>query len=169
MALNDSAQFLKRLMPWCAQAERCTQDVMKKLVSWEVPEEEIEEILEKLRTEKFLDDTRYANSFVADKWRLDQWGRVKIRNGLFQKGISEQLIQSALDTIDQEAYISVMENLLEKKRATIRKEPVITQMKKLLSFGAGRGFEEELIWQWLEKVGLHFDSSTSEGQEDEFS
>ena len=79
------------------------------------------------------------------------------------------MIQSALDTIDQEAYISVMENLLEKKRTTIRKEPVISQMKKLISFGAGRGFEEELIWQWLEKVGLYFDSNTSEGQEVDFS
>ncbi len=145
-------------MPYCAQAERCTQDVLKKLADWEVPEEEIDEILEKLRKEKFLDDTRYAHSFVADKWRLDQWGRVKIRNGLFQKGISESLIQSALDTIDQDAYISGMENLLVKKRATIHKEPVISQMKKLLSFGASRGFEEELIWRWLEKEGLGFEA-----------
>jgi len=159
MTSEGYTDILKRLMPYCAIAERCTQDVMKKLASWELPEEEMEEILEKLRTEKFLDDTRYAHSFVADKWRLDQWGRVKIRNGLFQKGISEPLIQSALDTIDQEAYVSGMENLLEKKRTTLRKEPVISQMKKLITFGAGRGFEEELIWQWLEKVGLSFDNS----------
>lgn len=149
--LND---VLKRLMPYCAQAERCTQDVIRKLSDWGVPEEFTEEILEELRVEKFLDDARYAYSFVADKWRLDQWGRLKIRNGLFQKGINEALIQTALDTIDQETYLSGMATLLEKKRKTLSGEPTIVQMKKLLAFGASRGFEEELIWQWLEKEGL---------------
>lgn len=155
--MDDLNDVLKRLMPYCAQAERCTQDVIRKLSDWDVPEECIEEILEKLRVEKFLDDARYAYSFVSDKWRLDQWGRVKIRNGLFQKGISELMIQNALETIDHGAYVIGMNNLLEKKRATLRKEPVITQMKKLLAFGASRGFEEELIWAWLEKEGLSFE------------
>jgi len=144
-------------MRYCSGAERCTQDVVKKLVIWEAPEDEYEVILETLRKEKFLDDTRYANSFVADKWRLDQWGKVKIRNGLFQKGISETLIQNAIDTIDQDGYVAVLHHLLEKKRVSIKKEAMTSQMKKLLSFGASRGFEEELIWQWMESKGLSFD------------
>ena len=144
-------------MPYCAKAERCTMDVVRKLASWDVPEEETEMILETLRQEKFLDDVRYAKSFVADKWRLDQWGRSKISNGLFQKGMSEQLIQQALDTIDMDQYISGMEIVLSKKRDSIRKETHVSQMKKILSFGVSRGFEEEYIWKWLEKEGLSFD------------
>lgn len=144
-------------MSYCAQAERCTQDVIQKLVAWEVPEEEMDGIVEKLRSENFLDDIRFAQSYVNDKWKLDQWGRAKIRNGLFHKGISESMIQSALDTIDEEAYVSGMENLMDKKRITIHKEPHVTQMKKLIAFGTSRGFEEELIWKWLEKVGLSFE------------
>lgn len=157
MSIPGKSDFLSRCMRYCSGAERCTQDVMKKLVSWEAPEEEYETILETLRKEKFLDDTRYAHSFVADKWRLDQWGKVKIRNGLFQKGISETLIQNAIDTIDQDGYVAVLHNLLEKKRVSIKKEAMTSQMKKLLSFGATRGFEEELIWQWMESKGLSFD------------
>ncbi|MBL0009745.1 MAG: RecX family transcriptional regulator [Saprospiraceae bacterium] len=157
MSTPDKSDFLNRCMRYCSGAERCTQDVVKKLVTWEAPEDEYEVILETLRKEKFLDDTRYANSFVADKWRLDQWGKVKIRNGLFQKGISETLIQNAIDTIDQDGYVAVLHNLLEKKRVSIKKEAMTSQMKKLLSFGASRGFEEELIWQWMESKGLSFD------------
>lgn len=157
MSTPGKSDFLSRCMRYCSGAERCTQDVLKKLVSWEAPEDEYETILETLRKEKFLDDTRYANSFVADKWRLDQWGKVKIRNGLFQKGISETLIQNAIDTIDQDGYVAVLHNLLEKKRASIKNEAMTSQMKKLLSFGSGRGFEEELIWQWMEGKGLSFD------------
>ena len=148
-------------MQYCAQAERCSQDVVQKLTSWNTPEEIIEIILEKLREDKFLDDTRYANSYVADKWKLDQWGRNKIRNGLFQKGFGEIEILAALETIDQKEYIAGMQNLLAKKRDTIFQEPPISQMKKILSFGYSRGFEEELIWQWLEKEGLSFDADNS--------
>ena len=157
MSTPGKSDFLSRCMRYCSGAERCTQDVLKKLVSWEAPEDEYEDILETLRKEKFLDDTRFANSFVADKWRLDQWGKVKIRNGLFQKGISETLIQNAIDTIDQDGYVVVLHHLLEKKRVSIKKEAMTSQMKKLLSFGASRGFEEELIWQWMESKGLSFD------------
>ena len=157
MSTPGKSDFLSRCMRYCSGAERCTQDVVKKLVSWEAPEEEFETILETLRKEKFLDDTRYAHSYVADKWRLDQWGKVKIRNGLFQKGISETLIQDAIDTIDQEGYIGALHQQLEKKRVSIKKEPMTSQMKKLISFGASRGFEEELIWQWMEQQGLSFD------------
>lgn len=144
---------------YCARAEHCTQDALKKLSEWEVPEEEAEEILEKLREEKYLDDDRYAASFAADKWKLDLWGRAKIKNGLFQKGLSETQIENAISTIDQTQYISGMENLLSKKRETIRNESPIQQMKKLISFGVSRGFEEELIWRWLEKEGLSFDGN----------
>ena len=157
MSTPGKSDFLNRCMRYCSGAERCTQDVVKKLVTWEAPEDEYEVILETLRKEKFLDDTRYANSFVADKWRLDQWGKVKIRNGLFQKGFGETLIQNAIDTIDQDGYVAVLHNLLEKKRVSIKKEAMTSQMKKLLSFGASRGFEEELIWQWMEGKGLSFD------------
>ena len=154
MTSEPKSATLKRIMHYCATAERCSYDVVKKLAEWDVPEEEVEDILEKLYLEKFVDNKRYANSFVNDKWKLDVWGKNKIRNGLFQKGISEALIQSAIDTIDYDAYVSGLENLLSKKREIIRKDTGINQMKKLLSFGVSRGFEEELIWQWLEKVGL---------------
>ena len=159
MIQERKSETLKRITHYCATAERCTKDVIQKLVSWEVPEETYESILEILRLEKFLDDARYANSFVADKWKLDQWGRAKIRNGLFQKGISELLIQNAIDTIDQDTYVTGLENLLSKKRDTIRKDAPVNQMKKIISFGTSRGFEEELIWNWLEKEGLSFDNN----------
>jgi regulatory protein len=159
MTSEPKSAILKRISHYCATAERCARDVVQKLSAWNVPEEDVDMILEILLQEKYLDDGRYAKSFVADKWKLDQWGRSKISNGLFQKGINEQLIQQALDTIDLDLYISSMEILLSRKRDTIRKETPVSQMKKVLSFGISRGFEEELIWKWLEKEGLSLDTA----------
>ena len=161
MTSSAHKEFLKRAMNYCALAERCTHDLVRKMSEWEVPEEEFESILERLKQEKFLDDDRYANSFVADKWKLDQWGRSKISNGLFHKGFGEQQIQRALDTIDQDEYVGIMESVLTRKRETIKKETPVQQMKKIISFGTSRGYEEELIWRWLEKEGLSFDAANT--------
>jgi len=164
MISSEQKEFLNRAMNYCALAERCTQDVVKKLTEWGAPEEAIETVLEKLRLEKFLDDDRYANSYVADKWKLDQWGRAKIRNGLFQKGFGEQQIQQALETIDQDEYVVILDNVLARKRETIKTESPIQQMKKIISFGTSRGYEEDLIWEWLEKEGLNFDAGNAKDE-----
>ena len=160
---------LKRIMEYCAKAERCTHDVLRKLTEWQLDEEEIESILEKLRQEKYLDDVRYANSYVVDKWKLDQWGRSKISNGLFHKAFDEQQIQRALETIDHSEYVGILEHVLSRKRETIKSEPAIQQMKKIISFGTSRGYEEDLIWQWLEKEGLNFDANNTTIEDDEAS
>ena len=167
MSSGSPSVFLKRITHYCAKAERCTQDVIQKLTSWDVPEEDMDDILENLRVENYLDDIRYASSFVADKWKLDLWGRGKIKNGLFQKGFSALQIETALETIDPDAYFQGLKNLLFKKADTLKDEDTINQMKKLLSFGQSRGFEDELIWQWLEAEGFSFDNITTPGENDE--
>lgn len=161
MLKDSEKEILQRIMQFCAQSERCTQDVLRKLASWSISESETDELIRTLRREKFLDDDRFATFYVSDKWKLDQWGRAKIKNGLLQKGFDEMQIQKALDTIDQTAYVSGLQKLLTKKRITIKSEVPVSQMKKMLSYGLSRGFEEDLIWQWLEKEGLSFENNAS--------
>ncbi len=156
MMQKDRPDYVDKIMAYCARAERCLQDVVKKLTAYDAPEDEFEAIIANLYKENFLNDERYVGFYTSDKWRLDQWGRIKIQNGLFRKGFSESLIASALDTIDAEDYKRMMEAVLSKKRETIRREEPINQMKKILSFGCHRGIEEDLIWQWLENEGLSF-------------
>lgn len=42
-------------------------------------------------------------------------GKSKNKKWALSKGISETLIQNAIDTIDQDGYVAVLHNLLEKK------------------------------------------------------
>ncbi len=156
MTKQDQSVHLKKIMAYCARAERCAQDVVKKLTAYETPEEEFDTIIETLYQDNFLNDERYVRFYTSDKWKLDQWGRIKIKNGLFRKGFSEILIEQAMATIDEEEYRLSMYNILSKKRETLRLEEPIAQMKKMLSFGSNRGIEEDLIWQWLEMEGLTF-------------
>lgn len=158
---EQKKDYLNRIMNYCARAERCTYDVQKKLATWEVPIEETDEIMQRLREDKYLDDVRYAKCYVSDKWKLDLWGRGKIKNGLYQKGFRDPALQEALQLIDQDEYVHGLHHLLSKKRDSISRETRIAQMKKLLRYGFTRGFEEDLIWKWLEQKGYSFEENNT--------
>ena len=137
-------------MQYCARSEHCTQDVVIKLKSWEVEEEEIDGILEQLREENFLDDARYAKAYVNDKWKLDHWGKKKIRNKLFLKNIDDTLIQPPLDAIDEEEYKTELAIQLSRKEKELEGEEKNKIVSRLYNFGVSRGFEEVLIMKWLQ-------------------
>lgn len=150
MQANDKR--LVKIMKYCAQAEHCTQDVMRKLISWEVPEEEAKEMLQWLRREKFLDDVRYARSFVAEKWNLQGWGKVKILHQLLEKEIEETMALGALNEIPEAEYQTMLERILHVKWMELRKSQDPASIRKVAAFGLSRGFEEERIEAW---VSLH--------------
>ena len=90
---------------YCAMSEHCTDDVCRKLEQWGVPLAEFDSILEHLKKEKYVDDRRYAIAFVRDKYRFNQWGRIKIAQSLRMKQIgSEEIIQKQ---IIQQAEIAI--------------------------------------------------------------
>ncbi len=148
------SDFLNRIKQYCAEAEKSTHDVLEKLETWNVPPEEIDDILLKLRSEKFLNDTRYVKSYVSEKWLLDKWGKIKIRNSLQQKKTGENIINEALTSIHDEEYEQGLHELLQKKLREVKSDDKPSDARRLMMFAQSRGFEEELIMDWLEKNGL---------------
>jgi regulatory protein len=146
--------FLQRLMKYCSEAERSTHDVFAKLVSWAIPPEEGEIIIQKLKNENFLNDERYAGSYVREKWNLDRWGRIKIGHALKQKNIDQRLIEKSLSAIDDDDYQKQLEEVLQKKWGEVKSENTADSLRSLMMYALNRGFEEELILEWIEKQNL---------------
>jgi regulatory protein len=83
--------------------ERTVQEVRLRLQHRGVSEEVTEEALRVLAGQGFLDDVRFARLFVADKRRLEQWGRERIRRGLLDRGIDRALATAALSETEDDA------------------------------------------------------------------
>ena len=145
---------LQRITKYCAESERCTHDALTKLKSWGVESKEIDDILKKLYAGKFIDDERFALSYVSEKWNLDRWGKIKIANALEQKQLDEKIIQNSLATIDEDQYVQGLNELLRKKSKELSSEKKPEDARRLMSFALSRGFEEELVMEWLEQKGL---------------
>jgi len=155
MKQSTEAEMLQRAAAYCSTAERCKQDVEKKVLAAGFSPEVAERILDRLIKEKFIDEVRFCRSFVNDKLRFNKWGRIRIGYELRMKNIPKNLINDALDEIDENLYLDILQALLKDKRKTIKAKDNRDSFYKLLRFAAGRGFESELIMKCLHKSGYN--------------
>ncbi|OAV65193.1 recombination regulator RecX [Bacteroidales bacterium Barb6XT] len=133
--------MLHRAAAYCTAAERCIQDVEKKLFAAGFPPDAAKRIIARLVQEKFIDESRYSRGFVNDKFHFNKWGRVKIAYELHQKHLPENVCTEALSAIDEEEYRALLLSLLKEKKKTVRGKDNRDAFGKLLRFGVGRGFE----------------------------
>lgn len=143
---------------YCAMSEHCTDDVCRKLEQWGAPLAAYDSILEHLKKEKYVDDARYAIAFVKDKYRFNQWGRMKIVQALRLKQIASVEINQALEEIDDTEYSDILMSVIRRKLPTIKAVNDYERKGKLVRFAAGRGYEVEKILQCLKRIGYDDDS-----------
>lgn len=149
--------ILRKLEQYCAYQERCHSEVRTKLLNLGSRGMDLEEIISQLIATNYLNEERFAFAFVGGKFRIKKWGRVKIRQQLKAKGISEYLINKALKQIDQSEYFGVLVNQMEKKLALLSQEHPSKRKAKLLRFLQAKGYETPLIleafkdWEASEK------------------
>jgi regulatory protein len=144
---NDAYLTLAAL---CAQAEHCQWEMLEKMRRWELPEEAQARVMQRLVSERYVDDERYAQAFVKDKIRYNKWGRRKVEQALWQKRIDEEIRKRVLDEVDDEEYLSVLRPLLKQKRKSTKAQSDYELNQKLMRFALGRGFTFDIIRQCVE-------------------
>lgn len=129
----------------CARAERCEHELREKMRAWRIDSRDIDAIINSLTTRRFLDDSRFARAFVRDKYRFARWGRRRIAMALRQKRIDSDVIDEALEEINQDEYTAVLRSLLKAKAAHMERPLSYDDRMKLLRFAVARGFETQLV------------------------
>lgn len=145
-------QMLFKASAYCATAEHCEADVRTKLQTWACAPEHIDKIIDYLKQENFLNEQRYCNAFVRDKFRFNQWGKTKIAMMLRTKNIAEETIAEAIDQIDDETYQQTVTTLLQTKLKGLKYRDEYDCKAKLIRFAQGRGFEYGIIAAAIEQL-----------------
>lgn len=140
-----ASQALARLESLCARSEQCSNDLMVKLRSWGIGRDDAGKIMESLMSRRFVDDRRFCMAFVRDKLKFSRWGRTKIRAALSLKHADRNHAEEALESIDSDEYLSVLESMIDGKARTLKDADSYEGRTKLFRFAASRGFEPELI------------------------
>ncbi len=150
-ATPNAQQALERLATACAKTEYCEDDLRRKLRTWGVPSEDHDEVINTLRAERFIDDSRYCRAFAGDKWTFNHWGKTKIRMSLRLKHLPDEEIDEALQTISDEDYRETLSQLLRQKSRTLPQMGDYERYQRLARFAIGRGFEPDAIRECLER------------------
>lgn len=147
-------QALLKAASYCAYQERAQQEVRDKLYEWGLHHEDVEEIISQLISDNFLNEERFAIAYTLGKLRIKSWGKIKIKQSLKLKRVSDPLIKIAFSKIDLDEYEDKLHDLLDKKQLSLKdKDPYILK-NKLFQYALSRGFESDLISSLLKEKGL---------------
>ena len=81
-------EAFEKMKDFCAYQERSQLEVRQKLYQSSFMGEDAEFVISELIKENFLNEERFARSFARGKFRMKQWGKIRIKLELKQKGIS---------------------------------------------------------------------------------
>ncbi len=145
-------QALQKIKQFCAYQERCHREVTEKLYSFGLYKKAVEIILSNLIEENFLNEERFAIAFAGGKFRMKQWGRVKIKYELKQKGVGSYCINLALKEIDEETYLTTLKTLATKKWESLKGEQYLNRQAKTTTYLLQKGFELHLISAVIDEI-----------------
>jgi regulatory protein len=139
-------QALPKIKQYCAYQERCHSEVTEKLYSYGLYKDDVEEMISRLVEENYLNEERFAINFAGGKFRIKQWGRIKIKYELKKKQVSGYCINKALAGIDDKDYLKTLGKLAAIKLKSLKTEKnIFIKKKKLQDHLRMKGYEADMI------------------------
>lgn len=150
--MSTSDTIFKHMAWLCSRREYCSQGIMELLRRKGVGESDANEILSRLRQQKYVDDARYAGSFARDKALLSGWGPKKIVYELIVRGIPEETIRSALESVDEDGSLRRMEDVIRVKWNATKAPSLAERRLKVLRFAVSRGYSYTQVKKVLDDL-----------------
>ncbi|GBG09669.1 RecX family transcriptional regulator [Paenibacillus agaridevorans] len=140
---------------------RTAKQIGQYLAKKELDETHIEYAIQRLETEKLVDDEEYARQFAESRLRSGQKGRLMIRQELQQRGVSKQLASETLSALDRSSELEAAKTLAHKKARSLTGENA-KRRTKLMSFLLRRGFPGDIVREAMRSVDLSSDDRWEE-------
>lgn len=142
-------QALEKMRHFCAYQERCHGEVRLRLRAFPLEPEEVEAVVSSLIEDDFLNEKRFAVAWAGGKFRMLQWGRVRIRYELKRKGVSDVNIRKGLSGIDDGEYLGVLDRLADVKWTSERRRSgdALTKRRRVAASLVQKGYEPDLVWE----------------------
>lgn len=144
--------IIQKLEHYCSYQERCHIEVSEKLRSFVLNQEEKDKIIVHLIESNFLNEERFALVFSISKFHQKKWGKIRIKNELKARKISDYLVTKALKEIPTEEYEITFENLAEKHWETITEKNDLKKRKKFCDYLLRKGWESERIYEKVKEL-----------------
>lgn len=138
---------------FCNYQPRSHQETRNKLYELGCKTPEVEELIAELIEKGLLNEELYARAIARGRFRLKQWGRVKITKYLKINKVSDYCIKKAMTEIDPDEYYTTLQKLAAKKWAELKSEKQVPIRKnKTFRYLQQKGYEGSLITEAIAEL-----------------
>jgi regulatory protein len=138
-------EVLQKLRFYCRYQQRCQSEIKQKLFELGIHKKDHEELINELVKENCLNDERFAVAFASGRFKMKQWGRKKILQGLKEKRVSDEIAEKALEQISKKEYMTILKKLAKERYASLKHEQYLVRKKKTMDYLRQKGYEVDLI------------------------
>lgn len=150
--LNNNYNAYDLAVKYISIKVRSCLEVHEYLEKKEVDKEIIHEVIEKLKSQKYLDDFVYAKAFVNDRIKFSNNGPYKIRKELDDKGVSNSIIEDVLVVFDRNLELEKLNKLVAKYVKTIRNKSYSMMQNKVCEYFTNLGYSKSLVIDILNDI-----------------
>ena len=145
MQLRSAHDYALTLLTARAYSVR---NLRRKLVLRQYPADEVSSVMERLLGSGLLDDKRFAEQFVRGRLLGKGSSRLRLKQQLFQRGISGEIAEAAVDAVMNEEPVDTQSMVICAARKKLRSmgslEPVV-QRRRLYAYLARAGYKSDEI------------------------
>ncbi len=141
---------------------RTKKEVEEELLKKGYQKENITFSLLKLSSQNYLDDKRYANSYVNNQIRTTSWGPLKIQNALLKKGVFKEDMEEALSLFTKEIEEEKIRKIVKRMIHGNRSKSVIALKQKIKQHLLQEGYDSILVQDEISKASYQSDTSYKE-------
>lgn len=133
--------------------QRTKFEVEQKLKQKHYTESEIQKAIEFLEDFGYLDDKKFAKEYLQFALKQKKYSLLRIKNNLFQKGLSKDLIDEVLRDlqVDSQEFENAMNLALKKFQQLVRMNKD-NPVQKVAQYLYSKGFSWEMINKVVEEL-----------------
>lgn len=150
---SDIERAKSRAINYISGKLKTKYEVKLKLKEKDFTEDIIDEVIDILEREEYLNDRLYCEVFIEDKKQLNGYGKNKIKSLLIQKGVSKSVFEDFLDEFEyEEEFDNALKMSIKKLNLLSNEDDNFKKKQKLINYLAYRGFSFDVINDVLREI-----------------
>jgi regulatory protein len=143
---SDFGKLYARTLGWLISRPHSKREVKDYLRRKKTEEDLATAVMARLEAKSYLDDARFARFWVENRFQKKGVSRKRLQLELIKKGISQDLIASALESAPRDDATEI-DKILAKKAKRYEQDP-----QKLLAYLVRQGFSYDLARAKVEQL-----------------
>lgn len=162
LILQNRKYFIRqKAVSFLARRHHSQKELELKLRKKNYEKELIDEVLNSMKVAGLIDDSSFAFQFAEEKLGRKKWGANKIKNELFKRGISTELVRDVMNKLASPADQSESAMLAAEKKFKMivkREKDGLKIKQKVLAHLISRGFNYDIASETIKKLNIRIEN-----------